>query len=187
MLCARCDQGFRPDSFSGECKECESKSNSIFITILLFLLVVCVFFAMCYVILRGDNSSEKLAGSQASYKENITNIVYLLAFPLWAGKDVVTDDKAAAIVARLAQDDMRSAFGIRSTASSDPAYNNRDLIIPYSNWQGPVWVVANSIICYGLLDHGYQAEAVELAQKTLKVCVCVCVCACACVTLCVIV
>ena len=63
--------------------------------------------------------------------------------------------RAAKIVERLWADDMMSDWGVRSTSSADPLYTNEDVIYPYSNWRGPVWVVAQAMLAYGLLDHGH--------------------------------
>ena len=46
-----------------------------------------------------------------------------------------------------------------------PWYTNEDIIYPYSNWRGPVWVVANAMVAYGLLDHGFTESALEVAQR----------------------
>jgi alpha,alpha-trehalase len=43
----------------------------------------------------------------------------------------------------LNQAEMRSLYGFRSMAKSDPDYNNDAIINPYSNWRGPLWVNAN--------------------------------------------
>lgn len=69
-----------------------------------------------------------------------------LAFPLFAGPDVLTDTQAQALVDRLFAPDMMSAYGVKSTSSNDEGYNNEPTLTPYSNWQGPVWVVANAVI-----------------------------------------
>jgi len=48
--------------------------------------------------------------------------------------------------------DMYSQWGIRSVSSSDPRYNNDNIIDPYSNWRGPMWVNANVMVTYGLME-----------------------------------
>lgn len=60
---------------------------------------------------------------------------------------------------------MKSEYGLRTLSKNDPDYNNANIIKPYSNWQGPVWPIANYLYMQGLLNYGYQKEAVELAQK----------------------
>jgi hypothetical protein len=36
----------------------------------------------------------------------------------------------------------------------------------YSNWRGPVWVVANAVAAYGLATHGFKDQALDLAHRT---------------------
>ena len=52
--------------------------------------------------------------------------------------------------------EMKSAFGYRSLSASDPEYNNKNIIVPFSNWQGPLWVVANYIYAIGLHKYGFD-------------------------------
>ena len=58
---------------------------------------------------------------------------------------------------------MLSDWGVRSTSSADPRYTNADIIVPYSNWAGPIWVNANAVLSYGLLRYNYTREAKLLA------------------------
>jgi len=111
-------------------------------------------------------------GSYAAFNTTsgtpIDNDVYLMGFPLFGG-GLSSESQAKAISERIFQDDMMGEWGVRSTSKNDPNYNNENLITPYSNWQGPVWTVANAIISYGLMDHGYQKQALDLAQRTITV------------------
>eukprot|EP01043_Picozoa_sp_COSAG02_P004274 COSAG02_NODE_110_length_36062_cov_85.812106_14_plen_127_part_00 len=59
------------------------------------------------------------------------------------------------IMHNVLQPDMRSDWGIRSTSSSDPRYSNANIINPYSNWRGPVWVNVNAMIIYGTCEHRF--------------------------------
>ena len=95
----------------------------------------------------------------------IRNAVYLAGVPLWAGRGALTRSRAAAAARRVVQPDLLSDWGLRSTSSADPWYTNEDIIYPYSNWRGPVWVVANAMVAYGLLDHGFTESALEVAQR----------------------
>ncbi len=61
------------------------------------------------------------------------------------------------------EDHMRGRFGLRTLSKQDAEYNNRNVIVPYSNWQGPVWPIANFIYFLGLRNYGFEAEAAELA------------------------
>ncbi len=59
--------------------------------------------------------------------------------------------------------EMRSPYGFRSVAKSDPAYNNDAIINPYSNWRGPIWINANYLDWLALRRYGFNAEAKWLA------------------------
>lgn len=59
--------------------------------------------------------------------------------------------------------EMRSEYGFRSLAKSDPAYNNEAIIDPYSNWRGPVWLNANFFDWLILRRYGFAADARALA------------------------
>ena len=84
--------------------------------------------------------------------------------PLWAG--MLDQDRGAASCRRylLNRDEMWTDFGIRSLSKRDSRYNNVNMIKPYSNWQGPVWPIANYFYLHALLNYGFKKEAQELAQ-----------------------
>lgn len=54
--------------------------------------------------------------------------------------------------------EMKSAYGFRSLSANDPEYNNKNIIVPFSNWQGPLWVVANYVFAAGLHKYGFDDE-----------------------------
>lgn len=58
---------------------------------------------------------------------------------------------------------MLSDYGLRSLSRQDPAYNNRNIIIPYSNWRGPIWINANYLYSVMLVRYGFERQARELA------------------------
>lgn len=60
---------------------------------------------------------------------------------------------------------MLSEFGLRSLAKNDPDYNNENIIVPYSNWQGPIWPIANYLYFVGLWNYGFDAECSQLAKN----------------------
>lgn len=60
--------------------------------------------------------------------------------------------------------EMRSNYGFRSVAKSDPSYNNQAIINPYSNWQGPVWINANYLDWIALRRYGFAAESKWVAE-----------------------
>jgi alpha,alpha-trehalase len=58
---------------------------------------------------------------------------------------------------------MWAPYGVRSLSKQDPDYNNAAIIIPYSNWQGPVWINANYLNYISLRRYGFNKEAAELS------------------------
>ncbi len=60
---------------------------------------------------------------------------------------------------------LRGAYGFRSLSKSDPDYNNKNIIVPFSNWQGPVWGICNYIYSIGLHNYGFPEEVEWLAGK----------------------
>lgn len=101
----------------------------------------------------------------------ITNRTYIMGFPLFGGGDdgLVSSEQVIEVVGNLLADDMNSPFGLRSTSSLDPRYDNENEIYPYSDWRGPVWINANVAIAYGLADHGYTLEASKIADSIVTV------------------
>jgi hypothetical protein len=97
---------------------------------------------------------------------------------LWAG--AATDKQAKAIVKKhlMNENEFLSPHGIRSIPISNPIYNTAKRYQMYeisekrrrviSNWQGPVWVVANWIITQGLMKYGMKTEANEIADRVLQ-------------------
>ena len=61
--------------------------------------------------------------------------------------------------------EMRSPWGFRSLAKSDPSYNNEAIIVPYSNWRGPIWINANFLDWVALRRYGFPSEAHWLAVQ----------------------
>ncbi len=62
-------------------------------------------------------------------------------------------------------DAMKSPFGFRSLSKQDVDYNNKNIIVPFSNWQGPVWGICNYIYSVGLHNYGFPTEVEWLAEK----------------------
>lgn len=63
---------------------------------------------------------------------------------------------------------MLASYGLRTLSQKDPDYNNENIIVPYSNWQGPVWPIANFLYSVGLKNYGFNDECTELASKLGK-------------------
>ncbi len=94
----------------------------------------------------------------------IRHVSYNSLIPLW-GK-LLPEKSGKAFIKRyvLSPQHLWSDFGIRTLSKSDSDYNNRNIIKPYSNWQGPVWPIANYMYMHGLLNYGFKKEAMELAK-----------------------
>ncbi len=55
-------------------------------------------------------------------------------------------------------DYMKAEYGLRSLSKMDPDYNNKNVILPFSNWQGPIWPIANYIYSIALKNYGFDEE-----------------------------
>ncbi|MFY9938916.1 MAG: trehalase family glycosidase [Silvibacterium sp.] len=79
--------------------------------------------------------------------------------------DLLPREDARRMIQRhlLNADEMRSPYGFRSLAKSDPDYNNKAIIDPYSNWQGPIWINANYLDWIALRRYGFVSESHWLA------------------------
>lgn len=64
----------------------------------------------------------------------------------------------------LSTDHMKSPYGFRSLSKADPDYNNKNIIVPFSNWQGPVWGICSYIYSIGLHNYGYDDQVRWLAE-----------------------
>jgi putative isomerase len=58
-------------------------------------------------------------------------------------------------------------YGVRSLSKLEKMYDVRASSNP-SNWLGPIWVNANYLTFRGLVKYGYNDQARELAEKTIK-------------------
>jgi len=61
-------------------------------------------------------------------------------------------------------DHMKAQYGFRILSAMDPDYNNKNSIVPFSNWQDPVWPIANYIYSIGLKRYGFEEEVAWLGQ-----------------------
>ena len=93
----------------------------------------------------------------------IKRVSYSNFVPLF--QRVLPTDLGRAMILKylLNKDQMLAPFGIRSLTKKDPDYNNVCEIIPYSNWQGPIWINANFMFSVALKRYGFDAEANHLA------------------------
>lgn len=85
---------------------------------------------------------------------------------MWAG--IATPEQAERMVREnlLDKNAFWSAGGVRSLSKYEKMYLIRKSGNP-SCWLGPIWGIANYLVWRGLLRYGFQAEARELAEKTV--------------------
>ncbi len=86
---------------------------------------------------------------------------------LWAG--VATPEQARRIVNEHFKNDktFNAPYGVRTLSRLEKMYNVRASGNP-SLWTGPIWGVSNYMVFRGLVDYGFEAEARELAEKTIR-------------------
>ena len=79
--------------------------------------------------------------------------------------DLVSQDNGREMIKRYLwnEDHMLAPYGLRSLSKQDPDYNNENIIVPYSNWQGPVWPVGNYMYYIALKNYGFTEECKQLA------------------------
>jgi len=102
-------------------------------------------------------------------KKHIKRISYNTFLPLWG--EIASKEQAKAYINNyiLNPDKLWSKYGIRTLAKDDPKYSNKNMIKPHSNWQGPVWPIANYLVMLGLMNYGFNKEAVRVAQRVSTV------------------
>jgi alpha,alpha-trehalase len=95
----------------------------------------------------------------------INRVTYSNFVPLI--QDILPKEQGQEMIKRylLEPGQMKSEYGFRSLSASDPAYNNDCIIIPYSNWQGPIWINANYLYCIGLIKYDFPDQAAEAARR----------------------
>lgn len=86
--------------------------------------------------------------------------------PLWCG--VATPEQAEALRRHYRDPEtFNCRAGVRSLSAAETMYDLRASTNP-SNWLGPVWIVVNYFVWRGLKDYGFEAEAAELAGRTIR-------------------
>jgi putative isomerase len=86
---------------------------------------------------------------------------------MWAG--IATQDQAKRMVEEHLKNPKTfgAEYGVRSLSKMEKMYGIHFSSNP-SNWQGPVWGVANYMTFRGLLNYGFHHEAADLADRTIK-------------------
>ena len=91
-------------------------------------------------------------------------VSYSSFLPLLAG--IAPEKQGKVMIERylLDPDHMKAKYGFRTLSAQDPDYNNKNIIVPFSNWQGPVWPISNYIYSIGLKRYGFEEEVAWLGQ-----------------------
>ena len=95
-------------------------------------------------------------------------VSYSSFWPLYAGLALEADGQAMIRRYLLSGQHMRSPHGLRSLSASDPDYNNKNIILPFSNWQGPIWIPALVVYAGGMLNYGFKEELRPIAVQTAR-------------------
>lgn len=114
------------------------------------------------------NTRGLYVGFNVSTGAQIVHRTYQAAWPVWAGLAANESVRQAALTSLL-EADLWSPFGLRSAASTDPRYNNDNIINPYSNWRGPIWINVNAVMAYTLRANGQAPAAGALADTVVRV------------------
>jgi putative isomerase len=86
--------------------------------------------------------------------------------PLWAG--LATSEQAARMLERVLDTrTFNAAYGVRSLSRLEKMYDLRPSNNP-SNWLGPVWGMSNYMVFRGLVKYGFDDDARDLAEKTVR-------------------
>lgn len=86
---------------------------------------------------------------------------------MWAG--IATPEQAERMVRENLLDEKAfwAPYGVRSLSKYEKMYAIKKSGNP-SCWLGPIWGICNYMVFRGLLKYGFQKEARELAEKTVK-------------------
>lgn len=91
-------------------------------------------------------------------KQQYKRVSYSSFVPLMYKMATVEQGKSTIETHLTNPDALKAEYGYRSFTKKDPDYNNKNIIIPFSNWQGPVWPIANYIYSIGLKHYGFDQE-----------------------------
>ncbi len=114
-----------------------------------------------------DPSIRLHSGMPRTYDCLIQRIdVWSSFLPMWA--EIATPEQASRMVERLQNPRTFNApYGVRTLSKLEKMYNVRGSGNP-SLWTGPIWGVSNYLVFRGLVKYGFDEEAAELADKTIK-------------------
>ncbi|MCF8715516.1 hypothetical protein JM658_11835 [Joostella atrarenae] len=96
-------------------------------------------------------------------RKHYKRVSYSSFVPLMMGIAEMNNGQAMINKYLLSENHMKAKYGFRTLSVEDPDYNNLNTIIPFSNWQGPVWPIANYIYSIGMKKYGFNSELKWLA------------------------
>jgi putative isomerase len=86
--------------------------------------------------------------------------------PLWAG--FASAEQAERMVERYRDTrTFHARYGVRTLSRLEKMYDLRASNNP-SNWLGPIWGISNYLVFRGLLKYGFDDDARDLAEKTIR-------------------
>ena len=86
--------------------------------------------------------------------------------PMWAG--IATSEQARKMLKKLFNPgSFLGNYGIRTLSAKERMYNMAVTNNP-SNWLGPVWGVSNYMVFSGLVRYGFDKEARDIAERSVK-------------------
>lgn len=117
-----------------------------------------------------DAATQSYYNLNTKTDELIKRHTYSNVIPLWS--ELASQKKGRAMIRSIVLNPKKfwARWGIRTLAKDDPDYNNKNIIKPHSNWQGPVWPIANYLCMHALLNYGFTKQAKEVAQKVMHIC-----------------
>lgn len=98
-------------------------------------------------------------------REHYRRVGYSTFVPLMYNMAPVENGRRMITHHMLDENGMKAPYGFRSLSKRDVDYNNKNIIVPFSNWQGPVWGICNYIYSIGLHNYGFPEEVEWLAEK----------------------
>ncbi|MCC5021943.1 MAG: hypothetical protein J6386_03665 [Candidatus Synoicihabitans palmerolidicus] len=114
-----------------------------------------------------DPSIRLHSGYPRDYDSLIQRLdVWSSFLPMWA--EIAMPEQAARMVERLRDErTFNVPWGVRTLSKLEKMYNVRGSGNP-SLWTGPIWGVSNYLVFRGLVKYGFDDDARELADKTIR-------------------
>lgn len=108
-------------------------------------------------------SKELFLSYDHANKHHIQVLTWNIFMPLYGG--LLNQEEARTLVDTYLRSTIffKSDFGVTTTAKTEPAYDPDD-----GFWRGPIWLAPHWFIFKGLKRYGFEEEATELKETTIK-------------------